>query len=68
MAPSRDDKSAIIRLERIRIWNRNEPDQEAEGALVAGADDNIFRFDRTDAEEYAELVTDRRELAAVRHK
>jgi hypothetical protein len=68
VALSRDDKSAIIRLERIRIWNRNEPDQEAEDALVAGADDNIFRFDGTAAEECAELVTNRRELAAVRHK
>jgi hypothetical protein len=63
----KDDKSAIIRLERIRIWNRNKPDQEAEDVLVAGADDKIFRVDRTDAEECAELVTDRRELAAIRH-
>ncbi len=68
MALSKDDKSTIIRLERIRTWNRNKPDQEAEGALVAGADDKIFRVDRADAEECAELVTDRRELAAIRHK
>ncbi|WP_456640261.1 hypothetical protein [Bradyrhizobium sp. USDA 10063] len=68
VALSKDDKSAIIRLERIRIWDRNKPDQEAEDALVAGADDKIFRVDRADAEECAELVTDRRELAAIRHK
>jgi hypothetical protein len=68
VALSKDDKSAIIRLERIRIWNRNKPDQEAEDALVAGADDKIFRVDRSDAEECAELVTDRRELAAIRHR
>ncbi|WP_244443150.1 hypothetical protein [Bradyrhizobium sp. Ai1a-2] len=68
VALSRDDKSAIIRLERIGIWNRNEPDQEAEDALAAGVDDKIFRVDRADAEECAELVTDRRELAALRHK
>jgi hypothetical protein len=68
VALSKDDKPAIIRLERIRIWNRNQPDQEAEDALAAGADDKIFRVDRTDAEECAELVTDRRELAAIRHK
>jgi hypothetical protein len=67
VAMSRDDKSAIIRLERIRIWDRNKPDQEAEDALVAGADDKIFRVDRADAEECAELVTDRPELAAIRH-
>jgi hypothetical protein len=68
VALSKDDRSAIIRLERIRIWNRNKPDQEAEDALVAGVDDKIFRADRVDAEECAELVTDRRELAAIRHK
>ncbi len=64
-ALSKHDQSATVRLERIRIWNRNKPDHEAEGALMAGADDKIFR---ADAEESAELVTDRRELAAIRHR
>ncbi|MGY3604296.1 MULTISPECIES: hypothetical protein [unclassified Bradyrhizobium] len=68
VALSKDDKSTIIRLERIRTWNRNKPDHEAEGALVAGADDRLFRVDHAGAEECAELVTDRRELAAIRHK
>ncbi|TAI62412.1 hypothetical protein [Bradyrhizobium sp. Leo170] len=68
VALSKDDKPTIIRLERIRIWNRDKPDQEAEDALIAGADDKIFRVDRADAEECAELVTDRRELTAIRHK
>lgn len=65
VALSKDDQSATVRLERIRIWNRDKPDQEAEDALMAGADDKIFR---ADAEESAELVTDRRELAAIRHR
>jgi hypothetical protein len=68
VALSKDDKSAIIRLERIRIWQRNKPDDEASDALLAGADDKIFRVDRADASECAELVTDRQELAALRHK
>jgi hypothetical protein len=42
VALSKDDKSAIIRLERIRIWNRNQPDQEAEDALAAGATARSF--------------------------
>ena len=29
VALSKDEKSAIIRLERIRMWNRNKPDDEA---------------------------------------
>ncbi|WP_448030070.1 hypothetical protein [Bradyrhizobium liaoningense] len=68
VALSRDDKSAIIRLERIRVWQNNKPDDEAEQSLVAGADDKIFRLDRTDNSECASLVTDRKELAALRHK
>jgi hypothetical protein len=67
-AMSKDDKSAIIRLESIRIWQNNKPDDEAEHALVAGADDKIFRLDRADNKECASLVTDRKELAALRRK
>jgi hypothetical protein len=68
VALSKDEKSAIIRLERIRMWNRNKPDDEAADALLAGADDKIFRVDRADVRECAELVTDRQELAALHHK
>jgi hypothetical protein len=64
----KDEKSALIRLERIRIWERNKPDDDASNDLVAGADDKIFRVDRTDLHECSELVTDRKELAALRHK
>jgi hypothetical protein len=68
VALSKDDKSAIIRLDRIVVWNRNKPDDEAGDAVLAGADDKIFRVDRADSGECAELVTDREELAALRHK
>ena len=47
----KDDKSALIRLERIRIWERNKPDDDASNDLVAGADDKIFRVDRADLHE-----------------
>ncbi|WP_291608113.1 hypothetical protein [Bradyrhizobium sp.] len=68
IALSKEDKSAIARLESIRIWQNNKPDDEAEHALVAGADDKIFRLDRTDTRDCASLVTDRKELAAIRRK
>jgi hypothetical protein len=68
VAMSKDDKSAVIRLDRVRIWQNNKPDDEAKDSLVAGADDKIFRLDRTDTRECASLVTDRKELAALRHK
>jgi hypothetical protein len=64
----KDEKSALIRLERIRIWERNKPDDDASNDLVAGADDKIFRVDRADLHECSDLVTDRKELAALRHK
>ncbi len=68
VALSKDDKSAIIRLERVRIWQNNKPDDDAGDSLVAGADDKIFRLDRVETRECASLVTDRKELAALRHK
>jgi hypothetical protein len=68
VALSKDDKSAIVRLARVRVWQNNKPDDDAEESLVAGADDKIFRLDRIDNSECASLVTDRKELAALRHK
>ncbi|UWU86306.1 hypothetical protein N2605_07595 [Bradyrhizobium yuanmingense] len=68
VALSKDDKSAIVRLERVRVWQNNKPDDDAEHSLTAGADDKIFRLDRADNRECASLVTDRKELAALRHK
>jgi hypothetical protein len=64
----KDDRSALIRLTRVRIWERNKPDDDASNDLVAGADDKIFRVDRADLHECSELVTDRQELAALRRK
>lgn len=68
VALSKDDKSAIVRLARVRVWQNNKPDDDAEQSLVAGSDDGIFRLDRTDNAECASLVADRKELAALRHK
>ena len=68
VALSKDDKSTLVRLESVRVWQNNKPDDDAEQSLVAGADDKIFRLDRTDNAECASLVTNRKELAALRHK
>jgi hypothetical protein len=67
VAMSKDDKSAIIRLQRIVLWERNKPDDEASDSLIAGADDKVFRVDRADVSECAELATDRQEHAALGH-
>jgi hypothetical protein len=42
--------------------------EDASNDLIAGADDKIFRIDHVDLHECSELVTDRKKLAALRHK
>jgi len=68
VAMSKDDKSAIVRVERVRIWQNSKPDEELSDALVGGADDKVFRLDRVDSSECASLLTDRKELAEIRRK
>ena len=64
-----NDGSLIVKpLERIRIWKGKEPDESAAIELEAGADDKIFRLDRTKLDDCTPLVADRKELAAMRHK
>jgi len=65
---AKDDKAAIIKLERIRIWKDRNYDEDAADTLVAGVDDRTFRLDRADLKDCESLVTDRKELAAMRHK
>jgi hypothetical protein len=64
----KDGNSTLIRLERIRIWNHNRPDEDASDDLVAGTDDKIFRLDRAGLEQCRALVTDRAELRAMRRR
>ncbi|WP_426408832.1 hypothetical protein [Bradyrhizobium ganzhouense] len=68
IALSKDDKSAIVRLESIRVWLHNKAGEDDDSTLVAGNDDGIFRLDRTDNSACAPLAYDREELAALRHK
>jgi hypothetical protein len=68
VALSNGDKAVIVKLERIRIWKDKNYDEDAEHDLVAGADDKAFRLDRTTLKDCESLVTDRKELAAMRHK
>ena len=58
VALSKDNKSAIIRPERIMVWKNNKPDDDASEALLAKADDRIFRLDRVDTAGWG-LAADR---------
>jgi hypothetical protein len=64
-----DNKSVMVKVEQIRIWRDNRPDDEASNqSPVAGADDRLFRLDRASLMTCKPLITDRKELAALRHK
>jgi hypothetical protein len=63
-----NDGALIVKLDRIRIWKSTDPDGAPTRSLQGGADDKIFRVDRTSLDECRSLVTDRKELAAMRHK
>ncbi len=65
---AKDNASVIVKLDEIRIWKDNAPDDEAIHELKSGADDKVFRLDRADVNECASLANDRKELAAMRHK
>ena len=61
---AKDDKSATVELERIRIWQHDN--QEMHKSLVSGDDDKSFRLDRANIRECISLATDREERAAMR--
>jgi hypothetical protein len=64
-----NDASIIVKpLDAIRIWKGKNPDEAASTALKAGADDKVFRLDRTKVDDCSSLAADRKELAAMRHK
>jgi hypothetical protein len=62
------DKSVVVDLDQIRIWDVNKADEDAAQSLSAGADDKSFRLDRTNLEECASLAPDHDELEAMRQQ
>jgi hypothetical protein len=65
---AQDNASVIVKLEAIRIWKGKDNDDDAATELKAGADDKVFRLDRANVDDCASLATNRKELAAMRHK
>src|SRR5262249_14010191 len=69
VALAKDDKSILVKVERIRIWRANAPDDDPPSqAQAARAHDRLFRLDRAGLDDCKSLVTDREELATLRHK
>jgi hypothetical protein len=67
IAISGNNKTAIVRLNSIGVWDRNNPDGDAI-TLESGADDRVFRLDRVDISECAELTDDHKEVASLQHE
>ena len=66
VAMAKDDKSAIVKLEVIGVYDRKHPKADAV-TLEGGADDKTFRLDRVDTAECAEL-TGHKEVASLQRK
>ena len=67
IAISRNSKTAIVHLDSIGIWDRKNPDGDTL-SLESGADDKVFRLDRVDASECAELMDGPKEVASLQPK
>jgi hypothetical protein len=67
IAMSKDDRSAIVHLEVIGVYDRKHPKGDAV-TLEGGADDKVFRLDRVDNSECADLLTNHKEVASLQRK
>jgi hypothetical protein len=66
IAMAKDDKSAIVKLDVIGVYDRKHPKADAV-TLEGGADDKMFRLDRVDNSECAELLN-HKEMASLQRK
>ena len=61
------DKSVIVRIDRMAIWNNDKPDDDRD-SFNAGADHKTLRLDRVGLEECKSLMPKDDELAALEPK
>ena len=62
------DQLVTLKLDQVRIWRDNGSDDDPPQFLRGGADDKVFRLDRTANAACASLVPDKAELAALRRQ
>lgn len=64
----KDGDGAVVRIERVRIWQNSNPDDETSQALEGGSDDKVFRLQRTALKDCESLVEDPDQRIAMRTK
>lgn len=64
----KDGDGALVRVERVRIWQNSKPDDETSHALEGGSDDRMFRLHRTALNGCESLVEDPDERVAMRRR
>jgi hypothetical protein len=67
VAMAKDDKSVIVRVDTIGIYDRKHPDGDLL-TLEGGKDDKVFRLDRVDNAECAELLPKPKQTASAQRK
>jgi len=67
IAMSNDNKSAIVHLDVIGVWDRKHPKRKPL-TLDGGADDKLLRVDRVDTSECAELMGGNKTAASLQRK
>ncbi len=67
IAMAKDNKSAIVHLEVIGVYDRKHPKREPI-TLGGGVHAEVFRLDRVDISECAELLPGRKEVASLQRK
>ena len=66
---AKDDKSVLMKTERVRIWRDDVEDEEEQGLPeLGGADDRAFRLDRAGLDACKALIKAYGEVAAVSRK
>jgi hypothetical protein len=58
------DKSTLVHIDQVAIWNKDKPDDERAG-FDGGADDKVFRLDRVDLDECKSLIGETEDVAAM---
>jgi hypothetical protein len=62
---ARDDEAVLVKIDRVRIWRPGNDDDNDESRSLGGGDDRVFRLDRANASECANLVDDKADRAAM---